>query len=573
MNTGSERADVPRSLRAALLAAALLCGACGRSDERDPSATGAAAATSQAPAAAPYAPSEPAWWARDPRLEHLLAPCAKWEHYDVDTSNVDAILRHMLLKGDRDALRRAREEIAARGAAGIALIGGIVDTYLVDPDGYGALRNATDVCQRSNSPAARDVLLRLMEAPYEGVLVQAVTALGKHGQPQDLELAIGVLERVSAENKINLATAIHAIDPPRVDLMYLDWMEAGEATTLWDAFAQSIARSADARVAHRANELRAKLPERYHAFLAAPAARAGAPEALEFLRAQLRAEEPWRREIAMSALAAAGLPDELAEIAASDPLPPLRLRAINLLSPSSPKLIDVLRQGCLSEDPTLASTCLNILIAKGDASATDRALEWLASGSPELLGLAMGALQPALARDAELAARALDVLARRTSAEGAASLAERVSILESIARIPLPEAASLLRERAKTEGGLVKGLPAQRYLLRLVGNLGEHGQRLAAAELAQASDPQLRLDLLEALTVSRSAFAAGEVLRLVEDGALAPHELLYCAEQLTLLATVEQAAPVLKRAVLRVDEPQVRVALQCLMWRAFPGPR
>lgn len=560
--------EVQRALVRAVLgvAALLVSGACDRTEpDAQPSNTAAPAA--------PYAPSEPEWWANDPRLAHLLAPCSKWEHYDVDTSNVDAMLRHMLLKGDRDALRRAREEIAARGAAGTALIGSIVDAYLVDPDGYGALRNATDVLQRSNSPSAREVLLRLLDAPYEGVLVQAVTALGKHGQPQDLDRAIGVLERVSAENKINLATVIHEIDPARVDLMYLDWMEAGEAQTLWDSFAQAIARSSDARVARRANELRAKLPERQRALLAAPAARAGDEQALEFLRAELNADEPWRRELAMAALAAAGLPDELARIAADDPLPPLRLRAINLLSPTSPKLTEVLRQGCLSDDPTLVSTCLNILIAKGDASATDRALEWLASGSPELLGLAMTALQPALTRDAELAARALEVLSRRTASEGAAALAERVSILESIARIPLPQAASLLRERARTESGLVKGLPARRYLLRLVGNLGESGQRVAAAELAQTSDPLLRLDLLETLTVSRSSFAAREVLRLVEDGALAPHELLFCAEQLTLLTTVEQAAPVLKRAVLRVEQPQVRVALQCLMWRAYPGPR
>jgi len=554
-------------MRAAIgVAALLLGGGCERAAQD-------AQTSSNAAAGAPYAPSEPEWWARDPRLEHLLAPCTKWEHYDVDTSNVDAILRHMLLKGDRDALRRAREEIALRGAAGTALIGSIVDAYLVDPDGYGPLRNAVDVLQRSNSPGAREVLLRLLDAPYEGVLVQAVTALGKHGQPQDLERAISVLERVSAENKTNLATAIHPIDPARVDLMYLDWMEAGEAQMLWDSFAQAIARSGDARVARRAIELRPKLPERYHALLAAPAARAGEAAALEFLRSELRSDAPWRRELATAALAAAGMPDELASVAADDPLPPLRLRAINLLSPSSPKLTEVLRQGCLSHDPTLASTCLNILIAKGDTAACDRALEWLATGSPELLGLAMTALQPALSRDAELAARALDVLSRRTGAEGAASLAERVSILESIARIPLPEAARMLRERARTEGGLVKGLPARRYLLRLVGNLGENGQRLAAAELAQTSDPQLRLDLLETLTVSRSGFAANEVLRLVEDGALAPHELLFCAEQLTLLTTVEQAAPVLKRAVLRVEQPQVRVALQCLMWRAYPGPR
>jgi len=555
-------------------AALLLCGACERSDDGGERVVNDAESTApQGAAAAPYAPSQPEWWATDPRLAHLLAPCSKWEHYDVDTSNVDAILRQMLLRGDRDALRRAREEIAARGAAGMALIGSIVDTYLVDPDGYGALRNATDVCQRSDSPSARAVLLRLLEAPYEGVLVQAVTALGKHGQPQDLELAIGVLERVSAENKSNLATAIHAIDPVRVDLMYLDWMEAGDAQGLWDSFAQALSRSGDSGVARRANALRTKLPERFHALLAAPAARAGDPEALEFLRAELRADAPWRREVALAALAAAGRPDELAQVAADDPLPAVRLRALNLLSPSSPKLTEVLRQGCLSDDPTLASTCLNILIGKGDGAATDRALEWLASGSPELLGLAMTALQPALDRDPELAVRALDVLSRRTSAEGAASLAERVSILESISRIPLPQSAELLRERATTEGGMVKGLPARRYLLRLIGNLGEHGQRLAAAELARTSDPQLRLDLLEALTVRRSNFAAAEVLRLTEDGALAAHELLFCAEQLTLLASVEQAAPVLKRAVLRIDQPQVRVALQCLMWRAYPGPR
>ncbi len=507
----------------------------------------------------------------DPRLAHLLAPCAKWDHYDVDTADVGPILVEMLLRGDRDALRRGRDELAARGADGIALVSRVVDRFLQDGDGFAPLRNAVDVCQRSDSPAARAVLLRLLNGSFEGVAVQAVQALGKHGEPEDLDAVLGVFERAGLENKMKVALAMHEIDPVRVSLLYLDWIENGFASSHWDLMCQAIANSHDAVVAWRARELREKVPERFHAHLSAPAARAGDPDALQFLREQLRAPETWRRELAISAFVAAGRPDELADTALNDPNGEVRMRAIAALNPSSPAAREVLRAGALSPDMQIASTCLGILIRQGDDLAIDRTLQMLVDGAPENLGVAMSALEPAFV-DRNVSERALELLSRRAKLEGA-PLAERVTVLESIARIPLDESARLLRDQASRETGELKGLPARRWLLRLVGNLGECGQRLAAAELKDCTDPALRLDLLEAISLRATKFAHDEMLRLAEGGDLSALELLFVADRLTLLASVEDSVGLLKRATLRIEDAQVRRAMQCLMWRCFPGPR
>lgn len=555
-----------------LVVTALLAG-CGP-DRPSPQAPPTAG---PAPNLAPTTPVESSGadtaLAADPRVNYLLAPCAKWEHYDVDTSNVDGILTEMLLHGDRDALRRSREELAARGAQGIELVSRIVDRLLNDKDGYGPLRNAVEVCQRSNAPQARAVLLRLLDGQFEGVAVQAVQALGKHGRPEDLDAVLTVFESASIENKMKIATTMHAIDPVRTSQIYLDWMTSGFAQSHWDVFCQALARSSDAQVARRAREFRASAPERFHALLTAPAARLGDPQARDFLRAQARAPEVWRREMAVAALSAAGLSSELAEVATNDSNTEVRLRAINALTPGSAELNGALRAGALAPDPLIASTCLGLLIRQSDRTAIDRTLEMLAEGSPEFLGLAMGALEPALASDSALCERTLAVLSRRVTLERATSLAERVSIFESIARIPSSEAALLLRERAALETGEVKGLPARRWMLRLLGNLGEHGQRLAAAELRTTSDPAMRLDLLEASSLRATPFARAELLRLAQSDELRPLELLFVADRLTLMASVDDAAGVLKRATLRIEDAEVRRAMQCLMWRCFPGPR
>jgi hypothetical protein len=529
--------------------------------------------TSNPTPAAPAAAATDAFLAQDSRISYLLAPCTKSEHYDVDTADVAGMLTEMLLRGDRDALRRAREELAARGPEGLAVARRVVDTYMNDKDGYAHLRNAIEVCERSSAPGAREVLLQVLDCPFEGVAVQAVQALGKHGVPADLEAVLEVFERASPENKIKVATAMHAIDAERASLIYLDWIDAGEATTNWDVYCQAISSSTSSQVARRANELRPLVAPRFRAQLAAPAARAGDEDALEFLRGELAAEEPWRRELAIAAFSAAGRPEELAQLALEEPHSEVRLRAINALTPTSPAQIEALRTGSLSADEGLASACLNILIRQGDALAIDRALEMLGAGPYEFLGLAMGALEPVLSKDRGVAARALEVLSRRVAAEAATPLAERVSILESIARIPLDDAARLLRERARGEHAPIKGMPAQRWFLRLVGNLGEPGQRLAAEELATAKDPALRFDLLEALCTRSTPYARGELMRLIEAGELSPYELVFAAERLTLMASVEDAAPLLKRATLRVEQADARRALQCMLWRSFPGRR
>ena len=47
---------------------------------------------------------------------------------------------------------------------------------------------------------------------------------------------------------------------------------------------------------------------------------------------------------------------------------------------------------------------------------------------------------------------------------------------------------------------------------------------------------------------------------------------LYAADRLVRIGPASVVAPTLKRVTLRVEDPTVRPALQCLLWTAYPGP-
>ena len=48
-----------------------------------------------------------------------------------------------------------------------------------------------------------------------------------------------------------------------------------------------------------------------------------------------------------------------------------------------------------------------------------------------------------------------------------------------------------------------------------------------------------------------------------------PYEILVAADYLVRLGPASEVAPILKRVALRLEHPEVRPALQCLLWRFY----
>ena len=106
-----------------------------------------------------------------------------------------------------------------------------------------------------------------------------------------------------------------------------------------------------------------------------------------------------------------------------------------------------------------------------------------------------------------------------------------------------------------------------------IGNIGEPSHELLLELLRTEDDVARRLDYLEGISM-RGGDQAREILLEYVDGERAtPYEVLYAAERLVRIGPARLVAPALKRATLRVEQEDVRGALQCLLWASYPGPQ
>lgn len=511
--------------------------------------------------------------AADPRLSYLLAPCAKNEHYDVDTADVLAILRENLLRGQRDPLRRAKQELAELGPEGLAVARRVVTEHFASPDGGPHLRNAIEVAQRSEAPEARELLLDALACPEWSVALQAVAGLAKHGRAADYAAVRALFERIDPEFKDRVAFALHALDPVQAAHQYLDWIEAEEWPGLWDGFGQRVASTVDPGVVERCCATWPRLAPRFQAGFAAPCARAGDAKALARLRELLTAAAPDLRRMALECASRAELVDEVAAALARDPDPQIRaIAAASLATPerAASRRAD-LRAAIADRSFQVVVAALHALAKDGDPTAIERALALL--GEPAALVEAMNVLQEPMERDPALARRVLERLSALRAAESHRPLADQLPLLQAIGRVPLEDSARILVELAGGASGSLGGVGAHRWLLLQAGNAREPGQRVLLAELPRERDPLHRIDLLEAIASQGGAFAKGAMLAHIEDDATPPYEVLYAADRATRLGTTAEVAPVLKRAALRTTQPDVRLALQCMLWANYPGPR
>lgn len=508
----------------------------------------------------------------DGRVSYLLVPGPRSGHYDVDTSDGLGILAENLEHGTRDSLRRAREELGAAGPEGLEQVRRTIDAYFASPDGSAHLRNAIDVVQRSNAPGARELALRVLEHPDVGIASLAAGALEKHGTKDDVEILLARFAAADPEFKLKFFLAAARLDPPRAQREVLTWIESGQYDGLWDECVTLLSTATAPDVVGRISALWRDALPRFRILLAAPCARAGDPEALEFLRGEARSSEVWRAESAVTALQHAQLEDELEFVARKSNVQGARLRALNALASDelAPRHLEAFRANLNEADPSLSTAALAVLVRSGDALAIDRALELVGQDDGESLQAGMTALRDPVRKDPALAERVFRALARRREPETSRALGDQMRTLQAIGQVPVEAAARALVELSRTAKGEVSNVRAARWLLQQAGNTGAAGQRVIFEELRASTDPVRRLDCLESLSAWGGPVAVELLLQFVESDEARPYEILYAADRLTKLGTVGEIAPVLKRVTLRVTQPDVRVALQSLLWTNYP---
>ena len=530
----------------------------------------------------PQAGSERPPPAEDPRVAWLLAPCVNSGHYDVNTADMLPILEETLLRGQRDPLQRARLELARLGPEGLDTARRLIERYRDDPAGVYHVRNAIDVVTLSDEPAAREVLADCIRSRLsESLHLLALRGLRKHGKPQDYDLVLEQFEIVPPEFRPELAILLEELDAARAARQFGEWTRSGTYPGTAPVMAALLGASQAREAGLVAAGLWSEAAPLVRPSLAAAAAREGDGEALAYLREEQRAEDAERRRAAIDALSRARLGSELVWSLREDPSGGLRLLALQGLAepqeaergPGPQALRSLLRERLADPDPRVRAASLQALVASGDPRAVDDALELLSDPAVGALALGMRVLEPHLAQDQALAQRAFERLRVRHEAEAGRPLAERSDLLQAIGRIPSEPAARLLLEQEGEAQGTIAGLHARRWLALQVGNTGEPGQRLLGRELERERDVVRRLDLIEGLSTRSTELARKSLIELVELGEASPYEILYAADRLVRLGPAAEVAPVLKRATLRVVQPDVRMALQCLLWASYPGPQ
>jgi len=558
-------ASFPRGGAALGLGLALAAGACG---ER--SAPSGATGTAGSDAGAAYR--------ADPRIAELLAPCPYQasRFYDRDTSDLLPVLLEKLESGKVEPIRRAKEELGAMGARSVEGLRRLIERASTDAFLSAVAENGLEALGLNPASESRGVLLRMLDHPQDSVRATALSSLlAAHVRPEDFDVLLAHVESAaeSPELRRKFAVGLFASDPVRAARQVAEWLGERVQRELWQAVLPLFARSDDAEVAAAAASLQGSFEPRERGWVAAPAARAGDPDALAFLRGETLAELAPRRTLAVRALAAAGRRDELFPVLASDPDPTIRMLAAQAIGEEDGAWTadrrDDLRAALDDESPLVRTLALELLVAHEDSAAIDRALVFL-GGPPELLQAALSALRPRWSEDEALARRAFELLVARDAREVGRPLAQRAATLKAIGLVPLAEAARLLLERADADGGdgaeRIEGLRPHRWLMIQAANTGPGGREVLRERLQAEDAPARRIDLIWAIGASRTDAARAALLEICETEARSPYEALFAADLLTRIGPSSAVAPRLKRVTYAIEQEDVRLALQCLLW-------
>jgi len=514
-------------------------------------------------------------WTQDDRVGILFVDCPGRGHFDEDTSDMLSVLIEKLQNSQRDVLRNVREELAAAGEPALVELDRLVRRIYSDPHASPTLMNALAVVRLSDaadSAVAQELLRYCLGHPQETVRTAAVRALTDHAAPEAFDDLMALLQIATDAGRQDLVSALFGADRVRFEEVFAGWLDAGEFQDLWVPAARLTAAGADAATAERfASRIALVNDPRVRAFLVATQDKAPDPEGrLAILELQLESENGLLRSVALDALEFTSATGAIGDVLRSDEDSLLRARAAGLLSvrASEEEAADALRVGLFDDDDKIRETALSGLLSIADPGAVDTLLEMWGGGRREL-GIATRAARDHWDVNPGLTKRAFEVLRGRLEARASEPLAQREALLQAIAQIPGPESTDYLLALSRSESGTVVGLPAHRYLTMQTSNTGPLGRDALRAAWRVEEDQRRRFDLLWAGSLHHDDATRDFLIEVLQAERSLPHERLWVAERLAREGPAKIAAPLLKRANLRIVDPDVRPAFECLLWRWY----
>lgn len=542
-------------LAGALAAAGLLFAAC-----RD-----------EPPAAGPPAAAAPDW-SQDDRFQALLVDCPQGSYFDRDTSDLLPILVGKLAHGQRDVLHAVRSDLAALGQAAVPELERLAAQHFAQRDGVHVIQNVLGVLWLSDAPGARAVLANYLAHPAETVRSQAIRGLCKHASPAEFDALLAVLPITPGAVRPTLVEALQSADPRRLEQTFAGWIEGGAERDLWSGAARLVLAKADARSAELLGPLEQRVSEpQVRTPLLGILARGGDGAALEELLAEFEDPDPQRRRLALETLElVGGHLDQVGRILRADVDPTLRVMAASLLGPQAaqPNVQGWLRVALDDASPEVRQTALAALLGVGDAQAADRVLALLGRARQEMQ-MALFAVRENWDANPGLAEAALAALDRRQQDEASLANRDRRYLIQAIGLVPGRASAELLLELGRRGEGDLDRMSLHRFHVLHVGNTGPQGLALLRERFVADQDPARRMDYLWGATGGADEPTRQFLIEVLLAEQSSPYEKLLAADRLVRLGPGLEIAPLLKRATLRVDHPQVRVALQCLLWQWY----
>lgn len=510
--------------------------------------------------------------ASDDRVAYLLAPCAKPEVFIADTSDMRSVLVSKLAAGQLDPLKRAKAELAAQGDAALPELRLMFDKYFKDPNGEPQVLNALTVASLTTTANARDILLRGLEHPAETVRAAAVRGLERHPSKDDYDKIRALLPIANREMQTEIAKALVASDRGRLEDDFVHLPPNPREVVFRTAVIYAICDTTRADVV---DAFRRAYPDAFaedQVFMAAAVARSGDLDAKAKLQSWLTGEDHARRNAAAQAMIRVGLTADLAprlREEADDAIRELVAQAIGQL-PSTKETRGWLAGGLSDRARGVRLTCMAALVKVKDDAASNAALELLKGESVDLES-GVRVLRQAWNDDPALAQRAFEILRGLRAGDIQPVRVLPLALDRAISQVPLEAAARFLYELACTTPGDIGGLRAHRWYLLQAGNTEPAGWSFLRAQWDHESDPARRMDIVMACNYEDSERAREFVAAVVESERTTPIELLYAADLLVHRGPAERIAPLLKRVALRVEDPAVRPALNCILWEWY-GP-
>ena len=551
---------------AALALAVLLSIQCGEGD-----ASGAASGTG-APAAGgatvDTTPDSPLL--RDGRVVELIYDCARDDHYDRDVADTIPILIEKLRAGYPDPLHRSKTELSNLGELAMPELTRLVDATINDPYAAAHLQNALDVAMASEAEGARELLLRALRDPRDTVRMQAIRGLTLgHAQPEDYDALRSFVDFGGLHQRKAAADALYAADPERAALEYVEWFATGRYESFWQTVMMSVAEVESAAVSTRVAEAwDGELPTLVRAPAAGALVRGGDEAGLAWLRDELASDDNARRTLAAQVLLVIGLGEELLGVLDRDADPTLRAIVAGHLASFdwTPAMGEAFVRALSDPEPGVVATALSALVDHGHAAGVDRALAFL-GGSREELEMAVGALRGNVEDDPELAGRAFARLQKRWEDESHLPYSAKLGTLQALGLVASRSSVEFLGELASEVDGVeIDRLRGHEWIVMQIANSGRSGFDWLVARHAEETDPHRRIDLLWCIAGARDAAAREYLLAVTEDETVDPYERLYAASRVVQIGPSSDVAPRLKRVCLRIEEPRVRRAMQCLLW-------